>query len=436
MKGANAVVWAADPDLRQTTLSHPEEQFAEYLEDLRNTFTVLRELQHPRRFLCLTQHSIHEREGMMMDQKNWWQTYTKPSHTLQATLSEQMRLIVNSEGLDWTILRVGWYIDGIAPPQPKNRGIELGAKSTDGAWRDDVAKTMVEALKNTGLSKTVLDVKSVPATEDNSVKNVIGNIARVVIKQSDGLSKRAGSMPYLSDEELIPDPTASPSPSPSPTTSNSLTISHLRRIDFTAADPILSTLNSKTFPIQFAQATQHDSSAARINQLLEEVRKGRTDNQIRSQAEAARNEELRKARELARSEAVQKGLPPPGTDMKMFRRLKAPSRKRPTKPALTKIIASGPSPSTTTSAKERDPPNEPQVHVPKAVSIDDSPKVVEIPEKKSMFERLSNVLFDRSADYLSPHLATPIFPDSVSDEGFHPRWRYSRSKTKRSYHRR
>jgi hypothetical protein len=157
---------------------------------------------------------------------------------------------------------------------------------------------------------------------------------------------------------------------------------------------------------------------------------------MRSQAEAARNEELRTARECARSEAAQKGLPPPGTDMKMFRRLNPPPRKRPTKSASTKTIASSLPSSIATPAKKRNSDNEPQANARKAASTYDSDGVIEVPERKSVFERLSEVLLDRSADYLSPHLATPIFSDNVGDDGFHPRWKYSRSKIKRSQHRR
>lgn len=433
LKGVNAVVWAADPDLRQTTLSRPEERLTEYLEDLRNTFVALRELQQPRRFVCLTQHSIHEREGMVMDQKHWWQTYTKPDRALQEALSEQMKLIMNSEFLDWIIIRVGWYIDGIPPQRPEDRGIELGARPLDGVWRDDIAKTIVEALKNTGLRKTVLDVRSVPATSHNSVENVIGDVALSGIKLPDALSERAAIMPSCSsNKELISDR----STSLLPITSKPPIGSHLRRVDFTAADPILSTLHPKAFPLQFAQATQHDGDKARIRQLLEEVRRGRADNQMRFQAEASRNEELRKAREYARSEATQKGLPPPGTDVKMFRRLNAPPRKRPTKPVLTKPVASDLSSSTSTSVKQRDSPNKLQANTANATSTFDPVGATEIPERKSVLERLSDVLFDRSADYLSPHLATPVFSDDISDEGFHPRLKYSRSKIKRSQHRR
>ena len=179
LKGAKWVIWAADPDLQQTTLSSRiEERFSDYIADLKTTFSVIRELGSPRRFLLLTRHANHGHVGILKDNEKWWRTHAMLNRTLYSTGVELLESTMNTEGLKWTILRVGRYLRGVPPIQLNERGIELGAKESDGVWRDDVARTMVEVLKVDGLSSMFLDIKSVPGTQDNTVERVIGNMAR------------------------------------------------------------------------------------------------------------------------------------------------------------------------------------------------------------------------------------------------------------------
>ena len=59
----------------------------------------------------------------------------------------------------------------------EERGIALGGKRLDGVWREDVARTMVEVLKVGGLGSMLLDIKSVPRTQNNDIQDVIRSIA-------------------------------------------------------------------------------------------------------------------------------------------------------------------------------------------------------------------------------------------------------------------
>lgn len=179
LDGAKGVIWAADPDLQQTTLSSRiEDRFSDYIADLKTTFLVMRELGSPRLFLLLTRHANYGRVGTLKNNEKWWRTHATLNRTLYSTRVELLQSTMSMEGLKWTILRVGRYLSGVPPIQLNERGIELGANDTDGAWRDDVARTMVEVLKVGGLSSMFLDIKSVPGTQDNSVEKVIGNMTR------------------------------------------------------------------------------------------------------------------------------------------------------------------------------------------------------------------------------------------------------------------
>jgi NAD(P)H-binding len=177
LRDVKGVVWAADPDLRETTLSRPDERFTEYLEDLRNTLSLMSERDGPKRFLCLAQHSIHEREGSMKGNDIWWESYGTRRYNLHTAVSELVNYTMKSK-LEWTILRVGKYLDGNPPLTPDERGIELEAKPLDSVWRDDVARTMVEILKADGLSKMLLDLKSGPATDGATIADAIEQLTK------------------------------------------------------------------------------------------------------------------------------------------------------------------------------------------------------------------------------------------------------------------
>jgi len=99
--------------------------------------------------------------------------------------------IESMEGLDWTTVRSGCWIDSLAgwndakgekrlraamkakPPG----GIELGAKYRDSVWKEDLCKVLLEVLKTDGLTGRTLDVKSVKPTKDNTVEKVIAELA-------------------------------------------------------------------------------------------------------------------------------------------------------------------------------------------------------------------------------------------------------------------
>jgi hypothetical protein len=101
-----------------------------------------------------------------------------------------------------------------------------------------------------------------------------------------------------------------------------------------SADPILSTVTPNHFPQQFSRLSEQTTNSL-MSQLLEDVRSGRSESETRSQFERIHMEELRHSREVARLQAQKKGLPPPGADVKMFRRIYPHDRRRWTKSTIT-----------------------------------------------------------------------------------------------------
>ena len=98
---------------------------------------------------------------------------------------------IESEGLDWTTVRSGRWIDSLAGRNDQEGekrlraamtatppgGIELGAKYRDSIWKEDLCKVLLEVLKTDGLTGRTLDVKSVKPTKDNTVEKVIAELA-------------------------------------------------------------------------------------------------------------------------------------------------------------------------------------------------------------------------------------------------------------------
>ena len=113
--------------------------------------------------------------------------YDIPSAQTEAFLKG----VQSAEGLDWTIVRSGRWLDDVAGPndeQGERRlvaamkdtppgGIELGANSGDSVWKEDMSRVLLEVLKADGLTGRTLDVKSVKATKDNGIEKVIAELA-------------------------------------------------------------------------------------------------------------------------------------------------------------------------------------------------------------------------------------------------------------------
>jgi NAD(P)H-binding len=175
LEGARGVVWAAEPHSRETRLGDYDKRFMDYYADLRMTLSLMREMALKGRFLLLTRHP---NEGEFTDKvEKWWRTQAMRNLRLVRE-GEQLESMMNTDGLNWTILRVGHYLSGIPPIREEERGrIEVGAKPSDGVWRDDVARTMVELLKVDGLSSMFLNIKSVPWAQDNAIPDVIKRLA-------------------------------------------------------------------------------------------------------------------------------------------------------------------------------------------------------------------------------------------------------------------
>jgi hypothetical protein len=99
--------------------------------------------------------------------------------------------VKSTEGLDWTIIRSGSWIDSLVGRNDEKGeerlrtamkatppgGIALGAKYGDSIWKEDMCKVLLEVLKTDGLTGRTLDVKSVKPTKDNTVEKVIAELA-------------------------------------------------------------------------------------------------------------------------------------------------------------------------------------------------------------------------------------------------------------------
>jgi len=108
-----------------------------------------------------------------------------------ARTKEFLERVQKAQGVDWTIVRSGRWLDDVAGPndeQGERRlvaamkdtppgGIELGANSGDSVWKEDMSRVLLEVLKADGLTGRTLDVKSVKATKDNGIEKVIAELA-------------------------------------------------------------------------------------------------------------------------------------------------------------------------------------------------------------------------------------------------------------------
>lgn len=215
---------------------------------------------------------------------------------------------------------------------------------------------------------------------------------------------------------------------------------------FSSADPILSTVNPRNFPKQFARLSQQDKNSRRMDEFLRGLAEIRTENEIRSQEEAKQYEQLRQAREQAREEALKSGLPPPGADTIMIRTLIPKRQPRAVRPKQKKGSSNIQSARfaevkrrtqnarimQTVSRTEVQAPTQNKDESVSTMSTTDQnfDRTRETNRASTVFDTLANILFDRSADLLSPHLATPAVENEYGDAGYHPRWKFNRLKIK------
>jgi hypothetical protein len=173
-----------------------------------------------------------------------------------------------------------------------------------------------------------------------------------------------------------------------------------------------------------------------VNQFLDEIRRGRTENESRSHEQAKRDEELVQARGEARTRALELGLPTPGADLKMLQKLQNRRLKR-KRSADTKqsLLANE------VKQSMQQTPNvvSTEIEHPKEYTSEDksqstTPEMARdllettTLEKKSMFEKLEDVFLE---DYLSPHFVSPLVEKNYTEEGFHPPWKLKGSRLKR-----
>jgi NAD(P)H-binding len=390
---ADGVIWADQPTFKdqswkETGEAAAKQIFEQYLAALKTTFKVMRAAKL-NRFLYLGHNTIR---FPYVDGRLWTpeHAFDDGSRLWDACVLESLSLTMKQD-IDWTIIRTGRYVD-YSPRTEEKGGIEFGAMSMDGVRREDVARTMVEVLKGGGLSRVVLDVKSVPPSEGNSIAEVVSRAkGNKIASLGNDPSRDAGIHSFNLTNSEPPEVDAN-SPSPSLSQLNSL---------FSAADPILSTLNRKNFPTQFAQTVQQDANNA-LTKLLQELCTSRTHNEAAFDRELERGKELRRARETARLEAQKKGLPPPGADTIMHTK-SAPRQVR--RPAIGMARAAinvyGAPKMGSRRLRPRRPMQQGEPATMSAVTVksEESRKRSEGGVVGAMAD-----LFDRSADFLSPQL--------------------------------
>jgi hypothetical protein len=172
--------------------------------------------------------------------------------------------------------------------------------------------------------------------------------------------------------------------------------------------------------------------------LLEDVRTSREQNTSELQEEVKRDHELRRQREITRLAAQMKGLPPPGTDIRMLERVNNTSIKRlrnSLKRATINLHATEtrtdhPTVATAPVTEKKKETvlateNVPRVHQTRHATSETRFRGSLKDKREGFFETLADLLLDRSVDQLTPHLAGPTtaWDNKVIDES-HPRWQY------------
>jgi len=399
LKDAKGVIWAADPDIDRLRLGESHLRYRQYLEDLD---MALNEMDPRSTFLCVTYNTPPSRKevletGLPKIPRSLDGVPTAML-SLHQTILEQLDMIASRKGLKWTVVRVGNYLETSAPVKPET-GIELGAGPADGAYKDDIAKMMIEILKVDGLDQKILDVQSVAPTKTNQPPEVIRRLSSSPTEQIPLRSVTPGIRPPFPSTHFV---------------------EVLPREVFSGAHSFLSNINPKNFPKQFEKLQKEkDSGQEAILELLREIRKERIENEDKIDIERQREEEIRKAREIARLETLRNGLPPDGVQAEVLRWSLSNVRTskqhvRDRLKAMSPVIRAVRKPST-----EQSPP-EPEMNMPK--SLRDIPQT----EKASLLDLLTELLEERSAPMPSMQVAN----GNGSDEDFHPRWLYSGWRTR------
>jgi hypothetical protein len=409
---ADGVIWADQPNWKdrsnwketgEMAAKRDTEIIEQYLAALQTTFEAMRSVKLDR-FLYLGHNTIR------FPYVNGKHRLSRPRHAFDngptpwdVCALESLSLARNQD-IDWTIIRTGRYVD--SPCTGKEGGIEFAAMPIAGVRREDVATTMVEVLKAGALTRVVVDVKSVPLSEGNSFAEVVSRAkGKKMASLGNGPTRDASIHSFNLTNSEPPEPLSvnASSPSSSPSRLNSL---------FSVADPILSTLNCKNFPTQFAQTAQQDANKA-LTKLLEEVYTSRTLNEAAFDRELERDKELRREREIARLEAQKKGLPPPSADAVMLTKLAnrhAPAARRPAIPRGMARAAINIYGAPEMHFRRR----RPRLHMQQGESPTVSTDTVEDESGKQTEGGVIGAmadLFDRSADFLSPQL------EMLSSEG-------------------
>jgi len=182
--------------------------------------------------------------------------------------------------------------------------------------------------------------------------------------------------------------------------------------------------------------------------MLEEVRTAREQTTSQIHEEVQRNYELRRRREISRLEAQMKGLPPPGIDIKMLERINNKSIRQLRNSLKSaninlhaveeRIESRAVGALSSLEKKEAAPaPYSRPKHVPQVQdnwkgTNEARSRMTSEDKKEAFFGTLAEVLLDRSADQLSPHLAAaPTTWSAEVVDGFHPRNHFRPRLTKK-----
>lgn len=396
--GTRGVIWAVDEDSPATEYFRTKPSRDE-VGELKDLFKSMRE-KNVKEFLWFTKSLRTEPRGGTAEKK-----YHGSLNEMEGPRAEQERMaafIKGQEGIDWTILSNGMQGRHVTDHNEQTSG-EIIIRSKERDESERVARALAEILKVGGLKGTILDMKTLP-TKANKIPKAISHI-----KQS----------------RIFLELTA---PSRPRRYSNLAT----SKSSSTSVDSVLVSINPRN-SLKTVQSRE-STSPSRMTQLLAEVRAARERGENQAYQKLLQLENSRRTRATTRYQDMKDGVAE--TDNRLLRQ-GVHMRRKPVGLARTAIHLYGASGIPEIPSPPICPVSEPQsepVTSKIAETRDtkpDEPAVIQ-DEEQSVLDKLVDVLSNRSADVLSPHLAMPISTNtSEGKDGYHPRWQYTRWHSKK-----
>ena len=396
--GTRGVIWAVDEDSPATEYFKTKPS-RDDVGELKALFKSMRE-RNVKEFLWFTKHLRTQPEGGTAEKR-----YQRSLNQMEGQRTEQGRMaafIKGQEGIDWTILSNGMQGRHVTHNNQQTSG-EIRTRSKERDESERVARALAEIIKVGGLKGTILDMETLP-TKAKKIPKAISHI-----KQS----------------RIFLELTA---PSRPRRYSNLAT----SKSSSTSVNPILVPIN--TLNNLKTDESRESTSPSRMAQLLAELRAARERGENEAYQKLLQLENSRRTRATTRYQDMKGGVAE--TDNRLLQQGVHMSRK-PVGLARTAIHLYGASGIPEIPLPPRRPLSEPQPEpvTRKVVEASDTkadePTVIQ-DEEQSVLDKLVDVLSNRSAGVLSPHLATPISTNtSEGKDGYHPRWQYTRWHSKK-----